>query len=163
MSLIMSVDGKCREYLGEIYKKKDDLVLRVRYVTFASMRVCLFCQKEYEHKRESSKFCSAKCRVKHSRANPSKGITTVQVQVLYQEMLGLLENMKNGVAVGTSPKIAAQPIELPKKSIFVKSYAWYMAAKIGCQSTEDWADLAAQIASEENLSENEKRNLLKAL
>jgi len=56
------------------------------------MKTCLNCKKEYQHKREASKFCSDKCRVAYNRKHPRQAVSTVQMQVLYNAVLELLGN-----------------------------------------------------------------------
>ena len=58
------------------------------------MKGCLNCKKEYDNKRDASKFCSAKCRVMYNRKNPKKTITPVQMQVLYNAVLDALASHK---------------------------------------------------------------------
>jgi hypothetical protein len=64
------------------------------------MKQCLNCNKEYEAKREASKFCSTSCRVMWNRAQP-KGknkVTQMDMQELYNAVLGAINsiNTKNG-------------------------------------------------------------------
>lgn len=56
------------------------------------MKLCAYCQKEYANKRDTSRFCSDKCRVAYNRKNPKKGdaITPVQMQVLYNSIMGAI-------------------------------------------------------------------------
>lgn len=57
------------------------------------MKTCLSCGKEYVNKRETSKFCSDKCRVSYNRKNPKTVVTKFQMQVLYNSMLELVDKM----------------------------------------------------------------------
>jgi len=64
------------------------------------MKECLNCKKEYEPKRDSSKFCSTSCRVrwyqKHSKGKSK--VTTMDMQELYNAVLSAVNsiNAKNG-------------------------------------------------------------------
>jgi hypothetical protein len=58
------------------------------------MKICLNCQKEYQNKREASKYCSDKCRVAYNRKHPQNSVSKTQVQVLYNEMLEMVAIMK---------------------------------------------------------------------
>ena len=64
------------------------------------MKECLNCTKEYEPKRETSKFCSTSCRVRWHQKN-SKGknkVTPQNMQELYNAVLNAVNsiNSKNG-------------------------------------------------------------------
>ncbi len=60
------------------------------------MRECLKCKKDITGKHESAKFCSTSCRVMYNRKFGKKDtVSKVQVQVLYNQMLAMFENMQN--------------------------------------------------------------------
>lgn len=58
------------------------------------MKECLNCKKEYEAKRPHAKFCSVNCRVQYNRTHPKDVITKTQVQVLYNQMLEMMSQLK---------------------------------------------------------------------
>jgi hypothetical protein len=79
------------------------------------MKTCLNCQKEYQHKREASKFCSDRCRVAYNRKHPKQTVSPVQMQVLYNSMLELVGKIgAPSENVHVAPKQAlAAPISRP--------------------------------------------------
>jgi hypothetical protein len=56
------------------------------------MKECLQCQKHFEAKRDSAKYCSDKCRVQWNRLNPKPGntVSKIQIQALYNLMMDKL-------------------------------------------------------------------------
>jgi hypothetical protein len=64
------------------------------------MKECLWCKEQYEHKKESSKFCSTSCRVMWNRKyGKKKGQLEVnELQDLYNSILTAVNsiNAKNG-------------------------------------------------------------------
>jgi hypothetical protein len=53
---------------------------------------CLQCQKDFDAKRETAKYCSDKCKVKYHRKNGGKNtIKPFQMQVLYNSIVELIE------------------------------------------------------------------------
>ena len=62
------------------------------------MKVCLHCNKEFENKKETAKFCSVSHRVMWNRENKNKpkGVTEKQrLEVLYNLILELVGNAKS--------------------------------------------------------------------
>jgi hypothetical protein len=64
-------------------------------VTVIAMRECLNCKIQYQEKRSTSKFCSNKCRAAYNRGNPTHTVSKTQLQVLYKEMLDLIQKAKS--------------------------------------------------------------------
>jgi hypothetical protein len=55
---------------------------------------CLQCDNEFEHKRETAKFCSDKCKVKWHRKNPKKGaVAKFELMTLYNEFKAAIQNL----------------------------------------------------------------------
>lgn len=57
---------------------------------------CLHCKKEYEPKKDTSKYCSDSCRVMWNRKNGSKGVKVnkdVQMQVLVSTLMEKLDKV----------------------------------------------------------------------
>ncbi len=67
------------------------------------MKLCLNCQKEFEHKRDSAKYCSDKCRAAYNRAHPEQQVTKLQLQLLYNEMIELARKMQSGPEIKIMP------------------------------------------------------------
>lgn len=59
--------------------------------------ICLKCKKEYDSKRNSSKFCSTSCRVMWNRKNgnkkPKDEVTKFQLQVLYNSIKEMVDKI----------------------------------------------------------------------
>ena len=71
------------------------------------MKKCLYCKNDFEPNRPKQKYCSDKCRVYFSRANPKpkevkEAVTNLQVQVLYNSLLETLGKL-NGAALMPLP------------------------------------------------------------
>lgn len=58
------------------------------------MNKCLRCQKEYEPKRSTSKFCSDSCRSAFHRDSPATKVTRLQMQSLYNAVLEVVEKIQ---------------------------------------------------------------------
>lgn len=130
------------------------------------MKDCLNCQKEYENKREASKFCSTKCRVMWNRKNPSDKVTKVQMQVLYNEIMNRLDKIEFAPSkeVYDSPKMKITGDEYPKiqqPQIALKSFDQWREKKRECESEEEWEQIKAGILTATNLSPKQKDLLIK--
>lgn len=147
------------------------------------MRECLNCKKEYEHKREASKFCSGKCRVKYNRDHPKEKITRMSMQAMYNFAMEALTELKNQKTGGSLPVNSIKTVELPADYLNIgkvgvlgqdgsitplnfsvpqkalKSFEYYRAAKKEIELEEDWLKLKQEILAAPNLSEKQK-NLL---
>lgn len=62
--------------------------------TVNAMNKCLKCQKEYEPKRSTSKFCSDSCRSAFHRDSPATKVTKLQMQSLYNAVLEAVEKIQ---------------------------------------------------------------------
>jgi hypothetical protein len=131
---------------------------------------CLKCEKEFEQKRNTAKFCSVSCRVGWHRMFGKKNlVTTIQMQVLYNEMMEAVAEIKRGGVLKPINETwqgnqqYAQTGNLVKKqaSGVVRTYAWYLQAKIDCQTSEDWLELSGQIDQDPSLTQKQKDSLLK--
>jgi hypothetical protein len=138
------------------------------------MRACLECHKEYENKREASKFCSAKCRVKYNRKNPQQMVTPVQMRVLYDMALGVLEEIKNmkgaGLPLGfqnftqigvLNQSGQVEPLKLERPQTALKSFEQWRTEKHECESEEKWEKIKAGIEAAPNLTRKQKDLLIK--
>lgn len=124
------------------------------------MKDCLQCQKPYEAKKETSKFCSTNCRVKWNRKNGNKKeISTLEMKVLYNAMLELLDKAKNNVTA--SEKInTSNPTTENKPTIermkITRSFENYRQLRIDCPDDEEWLKLKQEIFDADNLTEKQK-------
>jgi len=131
------------------------------------MKECLHCKKEYEAKRDSSKFCSVNCRVKFNRANGSKNkVTGIQAQVLYNAMLEMVEKITDF----PSPKVYDSerlpiahkdepPMYLAKPT--VSQYDAYFNEIKAVRMLDDIPDLVKIIKADTDLPKWQQDNLVK--
>jgi len=122
------------------------------------MKGCLNCQKEYENKREASKFCSTKCRVMYNRKFPKKkdGVSKTQLQVIYNAILEKVGELK------AAPQTFSIKPQMPVVQHIsqAKTFTQYNQAKIDCQSEEEWVGLAHEIENDQFLPRKQKNILL---
>jgi len=60
------------------------------------IKVCLWCKKEYEAKKESSKYCSTSCRVMYNRKPATKGtISKLDIITIYNEFKAAIQEFGN--------------------------------------------------------------------
>jgi hypothetical protein len=132
------------------------------------MKQCLECEKPFEAKRESAKFCSVNCRVKWNRKNGNKTpVKPIQVQVLYNAMMDMVSNFKFTPTTPSSydaPKIPIVNDEYgqfsPPKPLKRRSYESYREGKRECETAEQWEELRVEIDADMFLTKKEK-DLLK--
>lgn len=78
------------------------------------MKECLNCKKEYDSKRDTSKFCSTSCRVRwyqrHSRGKSK--VTPMDMQELYNAVL----NAVNGINARNGQPPAFAGVFVPEKA-----------------------------------------------
>ena len=125
---------------------------------------CLQCQKELVGKRDTAKYCSDNCRVKWNRKNVTKkDITKVQIQVLYNEILEMVERIKSVPMPNfyDAPPINKHftdepPQYLSPKPQIRRSFDYYRQARVECTNDEEWAELKDQILNDDFLSQKQK-------
>jgi hypothetical protein len=131
------------------------------------MKNCLKCNKEFEPKKNTAKFCSTSCRVMYNRKHSKQSVTPVQMQVLYNSMLELIEKAKSepmqpyfGVVTKDEVKWG-ETIKEPVKIKLKRSFATLQALINECQSMEDYLPLREEIEAAEHLTDKEKAILLR--
>jgi len=122
------------------------------------MRQCLECKKDYENKRESSKFCSTSCRVKHNRKS-QKTKSKIQLDVIYNAILDTIASMPKNDAVSQMVRKVAYN-EPSYRVPSGKTFAQYQIAKEECLLPEQWAELEQEIINDTSLSQKLKNVLL---
>lgn len=129
------------------------------------MKACLNCQRDYENKRESSKFCSTNCRVKWNQKQPKKerAVSQVQLQVLYNSLLDLVSNAKqNPQSVSFEAKntfSAPIPVQQPVYARKPKSMASYFDEKRELTCQEDYARWLEEVETDIHLKPYQKQIL----
>lgn len=85
------------------------------------MKECLWCKKEYEPKKETSKFCSTSCRVMWNRKYGKKKnqVTSDQLQELYNSVLAAV-NAINALN-DQPPAFASVIVPEPSKTSFMQN------------------------------------------
>lgn len=131
------------------------------------MKQCLNCQKEFEYKREAAKFCSDRCRVQYNRKHPKEGVTKVQMQVLYNEVLDLIQKAKSEpqqpyFGVVTKDEVRwGQPADEPVKIRLKRPFRTLQALVNECESQEEYEPLRREIEEADHLTDREKAILLR--
>lgn len=133
------------------------------------MKACLNCGQDYKNKRDSSKFCSDKCRVYFNRKNPKpkESVSLLQMQVLYNEMLDWVGKMKH---VLPADYMAVKNIEILKeigqvepisftKPKAPKTMAQYFEGKRECTCEDDYHQWVADVEADPYLSTKQKQIL----
>ncbi len=108
------------------------------------MNKCLKCQKEYEPKRSTSKFCSDSCRSAFHRDAPVNKITKLQMQSLYNAVLEAVEKIQYAAPQKEydSPKLPPTMQDEPLK--FVKPVPKVAADAIMRKYVEDRRDCTCE-------------------
>ena len=126
------------------------------------MKKCLQCEKEYEAKRPTSKFCSDNCRVIYHRKHKDKKETgvigKVELKVLYDTILDLVSSQLNK----KEEPIMNEPthyFETPKRNL-IRTFEQYRQLKLDCENQEDWVALSDEIGNAPNVSSKQKQLLL---
>jgi len=115
---------------------------------------CLNCEKEFEPKRETAKYCSVNCRVRYNQKNGKKNaVSKFQMQALYNEVLSMVRDL-------SKPTNEIKPFEQPKTNYSIntaplnltqpqagKSFEQFKAEKQECESEESWEKLKQEILS----------------
>lgn len=133
------------------------------------MKNCEQCGNEFKNKRESARFCSDSCRVKWNRKNPKKdAIKPFQMQVLYNEMVELISEMKvklqeQPIVFDSPPKptnyFNDEPKQWaePKKEFKIKrTFENYQQLRIDCENEDEWLKLKEDILNVDHLSQKQK-------
>jgi hypothetical protein len=130
------------------------------------MKVCLHCNKEFENKKETAKFCSVSHRVMWNRENKDKlkGLTEKQrLEIIYNSILELVDktNIQHPIQSATSTSVSyenALKFEnegYSNKPKIYRSFEYYQTARIECCDGDDWAKLKIEILAS-SLSPKEK-------
>lgn len=136
---------------------------------------CLKCEKEFEPKRETAKFCSDSCRVMWHRKNgKNRPVTKTQVQVLYSMALSALTELKNHkpaelpadylnvTKIGVLGQDGTvKPLSFSAPQTALKSFEQWQRAKVECENEDDWEKIKAGIEAATNLTQKQKNLLIK--
>jgi predicted nucleic acid-binding Zn ribbon protein len=127
------------------------------------MKACLNCQKEYQNKREASKFCSDKCRVAYNRKHPRQKVTPLQMQVLYNTMLEMFGKMGQAPQSAATPQKQAfmapiqQPMPQVNTQVIMQKYV-EDRREVTCQ--EEFQVWSAKLQADNRLSSKQKELVL---
>ena len=125
------------------------------------MKPCLHCQKDYEFKRAASKFCSDKCRVAYNRRHPKQGaVTPMQVQVLYNAVLEMVGNMKQGGQVVAAVQktafqspLAQQPIPRVAQDAIMRKY---VEDRRNCTCESEFISWSEKLDADTRITDSQK-------
>lgn len=127
------------------------------------LKICLYCQKPYEAKRRSSKYCSDSCRVgffnKNKKGNPDQPINVLQLQVLYNSLLEAIGNMpKNEIKNQTIFISDKKETEKTKFKIKRSPIGW-VELRRDCQNIEQYNEWEDDLKNDIYLTELEKKQI----
>lgn len=131
------------------------------------MKECLECKKLYQFKREASKFCSDKCRVKWNRHHPKETdtVSKMELKVLYNavlEMVGKLNVAPKSISMARNDenlKIANKELNSFLDPPKPNRQAEYFKAFDFCESQYEVEQLADKIKNDKILEEWAKKPL----
>jgi hypothetical protein len=128
------------------------------------MKACLNCQKEYENKREASKFCSDKCRVAYNRKHPKNSISKVQMQVLYNQVLELIGSIPSAPFEGITQQQNGTPTatsHTTKQQLGIElTFQQHMNKISTLVFPDERQDYILVVQSATNISEKQKQLLI---
>lgn len=139
------------------------------YVYLCFMKQCLNCEKQFNEKKETAKYCSTSCRVMWNRKNKDKPKTLNAEQrltIIYNKIMEaivsepkFIQDQKKVVSDIETIGIAEyKPMfQQPK---FSKSFQYYQQARLDCENADDWAELRNEIL-QSDLSVKQKELLTK--
>lgn len=93
----------------------------------------------------------------------NSGIKPVQMQVLYNSILGLVDKMGLGdtpLSLVTENRTTRGLVDIVKPPTPLKSFDWYRLAKKDIEDEEDWLKMKTEIENAENLTPKQKNVLL---
>lgn len=127
-------------------------------------KICLKCEKQYEAKRDTSKYCSDSCRIgffnKNKKGNSDQPITVLQLQVLYNSLLE---------AIGNIPKtenknqtiLISEKIEAQKEKIQIKrSPANWVELRRSLIDESEYQEWRKELQAADYLTDLEKKQIL---
>lgn len=127
------------------------------------MAKCLNCEKEYVAKRETSKFCSDSCRVRHHQKNGKKDkiATQNEMRLILSKMNNAITELQSKVETANlGQKTAYEPMFQQPVRVQSKSFAQYEQEKLACETPEQWAELSKQIQNDTLLPTKHRNYLL---
>lgn len=133
------------------------------------MKDCLNCKKQYEAKRENSKFCSANCRVMWNRKNVNKkekGLTELQqMKVMYNALMEKIEriamppiSIPNFEQKANFEGVIPHLIEKPKMSL-KRTPAHWVELRRECENADDYAKWLEDLENDTFLTAREKAQI----
>lgn len=132
------------------------------------MKQCLYCEKDFEPKRPTKKFCSDSCRVmNHKKVGKQSEVKPFQMQVLYNQILAAVDkiNNSNGLPPAAAYEIPTVRTEPIKKSVWdepethLVTFQELLNGMANIQFSDEKEDYAERIRKATHLSEKQQ-NLL---
>jgi hypothetical protein len=126
----------------------------------------LNCDKEFNPKRESRKYCSDSCRVIYHRKHGKKNqISKFQMQTLYNEVLSMVQDLNkptNEIKPYEQPQtnypINTTPLKITPPSA-PKSYLQYLNEKRELENEEQYNTWLGQLENDPYLTTPQKKVL----
>jgi hypothetical protein len=127
---------------------------------------CLYCEDEFEPKRETAKYCSDSCRVMYNRKHGKKNaVTKFQMQTLYNEIRSMVNDLNkptNSIQPFQQPEtnfpINTTPLKLTPQ-IAPKSYLQYLNEKRELLNEEQYHAWLAELEADLYLTTPQKKAL----
>ncbi len=135
-------------------------------------RKCLSCEKVFDAKRDTAKFCSVNCRVKWNYKNGKKDkVSKFDLKVVYNELLDLAQKLSAGTMpqpkVYDAPKLPQTFKDEPKQwqeptqeRLIIRNADQWHSLKRECISVEEWLPIKKQILSAPNLTDKQKQFII---
>jgi hypothetical protein len=129
------------------------------------MKECLNCNKEFEPKRESGKYCSDNCRVQWNRKNPKqeKGLTELQqMKVMYNTLIEKIDKLNlSSVYLPVNESKQSFDTTLPKnKKIMLKRTPMqWVELRRDCQNSDDYNKWIVDLDNDTHLTQLEKKQI----
>jgi hypothetical protein len=130
------------------------------------MKKCLHCDKDFENKKDTTKFCSTSCRVMYHRKNKDKpkGLTPEQrLTVVYNKILDVLSKT---VVSGEIKDVVTSTVNYNQNAITTptltlnrpfKSVQQYISDKREIESEEIYRKFLIEVENDPNLSSKQKQ------
>ena len=132
------------------------------------MKECLNCNKSFDEKRDSAKYCSGNCRVKWNRKNPKKEkklSELQQIKVMYNILIKKIDDLALHTVSLPLDKFkqnfsdVVPQIEINPKIAIKKTSAHWVELRRECQDANDFAKWIEDLENDQFLTIREKSQI----
>lgn len=117
------------------------------------MKKCLKCNKDFEEKRQTAKFCSTSCRVGYHKKHGGTSATKMQSKTLIEMVSELLDIIKS-----PEPRPTHIPIYKSDDNKPLSMQDW-LIQKRECESEEEYKKWLDRLNADTNLTYKQKKDL----